>query len=289
MLIVENNTNFFNWGLGCDVTPLEYYGEVVVAFDPSKTNMAMVIGDPLGNVITTFEFSGNNRRRGPAMDTTRYCQEVREFLAKLLCNVRLYAVAVEQAILKRGTNYYHSSMVLTEIRGNLLNFFTEHFGIRVLEINNWSWKSHVLPQGFRSQSEKGSKRFYQTYMPDSPYSHYFEADMTDCLCIYKYVIDSFCTNYVMFCNRVESCPVQTECWYCPNSFPLEDSMPSVAFNDRYSVKDNLAYYTNRLTKPFVMQVPLEFLEIQEFYGRVSGFTVANCDDECVKVVCKRVC
>lgn len=289
MLVVENNTTFFNWGIGGTVKPLEYGGEVVVVFDPSKTNMAMVIGTPRGDIITTFEFSGNNRKRGPAMDTTQYCMEVREFLSKLFQNVNLYTVAIEQAILKKGNNYYHSSMVLTEIRSNLLNFFIEHFGIRVLEINNWSWKSHVLPQGYRSQSEKGSKRYYLTYFPDSPYSHYFEADMTDCLCIFKYVIDNFCSNYTMFCNRVETCIVQTECWYCPSTTPLENSMPAVTFNDRYSIKDNLSYYTNRLTKPFVMKVPLELVELSDIYGHVSGFSLDNCDDEFVKVVCKRAC
>ena len=105
MLVVENNTTFFNWGIGGTVKPLEYGGEVVVVFDPSKTNMAMVIGTPRGDIITTFEFSGNNRKRGPAMDTTQYCMEVREFLSKLFQNVNLYTVAIEQAILKKGNNY----------------------------------------------------------------------------------------------------------------------------------------------------------------------------------------
>ena len=289
MLVVENNCNVFNWTLGGEVVPLAYSGELVVTFDPSKSNMAMVLGTPKKEVLAIYEFSGNNRKAGPVMDTTLYCAEVREFLLKLLAKAQLYIVAVEQAIMKKGNNYYHSSMVLTEIRGNLLNVFLQDFGIKVVEINNWVWKSHVLPEGYRSQREKGSKRFIRNYFPNSGWGNYFEADVTDCLCIYWYVCGSFCKNYTMFCNRVEPCQYKLDKHFYPNRMPLEDNMPLVIYNDRYSMDENLAYYANRLSHPFVMRMPVDRLEIEELYGKSYMFTIDMLDDEYAKVVCNRAC
>lgn len=294
MLVVDNNKSAYFWSRSCDVQPLNYHGEVVIVFDPSKTNCAMFIGTPTGEEIYTIEFSGNNRRRGPVEDTTMYCAELRAFLSQFLQNVTVYVAAIEQAILvknsERKKNFnYNTTMTLTEIRSTLCGFFIDQFNVKVLEINNWSWKSHVLPQGYRSQSEKGSKRFIRDYYPDSPLNYYFEADMTDCYCIYLFVVDSFCSNYTVFCNKVEVCNYKLETWLCPVSMPLETSMPSAVYNDRYSLEDNLAYYANRIAKPFVMRIPVNILELQNIYGHISRFTTSNMEDEFVKVVCKRVC
>lgn len=180
MLVVERNKTFVTWSAGDVVHPLDYTGDVVITFDPSKTNMAMVIGTPEKDVLNVLEFSGNNRGRGPAMDTTLYCEQVKQFLGQYLVRANLYKVGIEKTILPRGQkSHYHSVTVLNEIRSSLLSFFLERFQMKVIEINNWSWKSAILPEGYRSQSEKGSKRFFKTYMPDSEYSKYYEADVTD--------------------------------------------------------------------------------------------------------------
>ena len=95
------------------------------------------------------------------MDTTVYCEEVRQFLKQYLVNANIYFVGVEQAITKKGMEHHHSNMVLTEIRGNILNFFLDQYNVRVTEINNWSWKAGVLPKGYRGKFEKGSKKWFQ--------------------------------------------------------------------------------------------------------------------------------
>lgn len=181
MLIVENNAKTYTWEYGDAVTPVNYFGEVVIAIDPSKTNMAVFLGTPSGEPISAIEFSGNNRRRGPAMDTTQYCFEVRKFLTEYLQNVSVYLVGIEQAITKQGNKYHHSDMVLKEIRGAILNYFLEEYGVKVIEVNNWSWKFAVLPEGYRGKFDKGSKKFFERNMPQSPFTYYFEADMTDCI------------------------------------------------------------------------------------------------------------
>lgn len=288
MLVVENNTNAVNWGINGAVNPLIYGGDVVVVFDPSKTNMAMLLGTPDGTILNTIEFSGNNRRSGPTMDTTQYCQEVRAFLKRYLAKAHIYMVAVEQAIHKKGFEYYTSNMVLTEIRANILNFFREIYGIEVIEINNWSWKHATLPEGYRGQFQKGSKKFFQDKMPNSPYAHYFEADMTDCICIYWYLLSQKCGSYVMLCNRSETAIVDFEYAIYPDS-GYTDQLKEVTYNDAYSIEDNIAFYVNRLSKPFALTVPVNKLSMEQIYKSATFFENKDIFTKNVKVVACRVC
>ena len=287
MLVVEQNTTFINWHIGDDVHPLEFAGDVVVAFDPSKSNMAMVLGTPDGTVLNVLEFSGNNRKRGPVQDTTEYCAEVRAFLASYLAKCNLYMVGVEQAIMKKGNNYYHSQMVLTEIRGNLLNFFREQFGISVIEVNNWSWKSAILPEGYRGQFQKGSKKYFRDYLPDSPYNLYFEADVTDCICIYWYLCKNRCASYALYCNRIEQSLTGFEYTYVPQDSAVCDKLQEVQYNPLFSFEDNLAYYTNRILNTFYFVIDCDKVPIADVYGKSMLFSKDNIEDSRVKVVAKR--
>lgn len=287
MLVVEQNGLPIPWGIGSEIHPLEYGGDIVIAFDPSKTNMAMVIGTPTGTVLNILEFSGNNRKRGPAMDTTQYCAEVRSFLAEYLKSANIYLVGVEQAVMYKGMQHYHSQMVLTEIRGNLLNFFREQLLITVIEVNNYSWKSAILPQGYRGQHQKGSKKYFEDYLPDSPYTRYFEADVTDCLCIYQYLCSTRCNSYSLYCNRIEQSLTGYSYSFVPVDSTVGAELQDVVFNKMFSLDDNLAYYTNRLLGSFCMQVDMSVINISDIYGKSLCFSESNLQDSKVKVVAVR--
>ncbi len=287
MLVVEHNEHHYNWRKGDLVRILDYCGDVVIAFDPSKTNMACVIGTPTGTVIETIEFSGNNRGAGPPMDTTVYCEELRAFLKSYLQKVQLYLVGVEAAITKRGQGYHHSNMVLTEIRANVLNFFKEEYGVRVTEVNNWSWKSYCLPQGYRSQSEKGSKRYYVENYPDSPYSKYFAADMTDCLCIFKYLVDHECSAYSGICNRIELCDTKYSSLYLPVTWENRHLFNQVTFNPDFTIEQNTNFYVNRLLRPFLMQIPASLPTYEDIYEKARFFEVSNFKDTEILVLTRR--
>lgn len=287
MLIVERNSNYVNWRLGDPVHAMEYAGDVIVVFDPSKTNMAMVIGTPDGTILNTLEFSGNNRSRGPAMDTTLYCMEVRQFLASYLSKAKLYIVGIEQAITKKGMEHHHSNMVLTEIRSNMLNFFLEEFNIRVIEINNWSWKFAILPEGFRSKYEKGSKKYFMKYLPDSPYTYYYQADMTDCICMYWYLVKKQCANYSCYCNQAEKCDIEYMYYFVASNNNITDDMREVTYNSRFSIKENLNFYVNRIVGNFYMVVDLDKIDIFDVYNKSFGFKLNNLHDTNIKVVGRR--
>lgn len=287
MLVVDHNKYSVQWSKGSNVHPMDYAGEVVVVFDPSKSNMAMLVGTPDGTILNTIEFSGNNRKRGPAMDTTIYCEEVREFLRIYLSKVKLYMVATEQAITKEGNQYYHSTMVLTEIRSTLLSFFLDEFHIRVIEVNNWSWKAGVLPKGYRGKYEKGSKKYFQDYMPDSPYTYYFEADMTDCICIYWYLLQKHCSTYSCFCNQPEICTVPYMYYFVSANNNITDDMRETKYNPRFSIKENLDFYVNRIFGNFYMNILVDKIPVGDMYGKSVGFMLADMDSVDVKVVARR--
>lgn len=287
MLVVEQNTTHIDWSLGDDIHPLEYAGDVVIAIDPSKTNMALLIGTPTGTILNTLEFSGNNRKRGPVMDTSLFCEEVRAFLRIYLKHANLYMVGVEQAITKKGTNYHHSNMVLTEIRGNILNFFLEEYNLRVIEINNWSWKSSILPQGYRSQFEKGSKKYFKDYFPNSPYTYYYEADMTDCICIYWYMCKERCKSYALQCNRIEQSLTGYNYSFVPADSAVCEKLQEVNYNSRFSLEDNLAFYSNRILNTFCMAIDATCIPMDVIYGRSMLFESKHLNDKQVKVVAVR--
>lgn len=288
MLIVEQNTTYVNWSIGDYVRPMAYTGDVVVTIDPSKTNTALVIGTPEKRILNILEFSGNNRGRGPVMDTTVFCEQLRQFLTTYLQNVNLYAVGVEKTILPRGKKaHYHSVTVLNEIRSTLLSFFFEVFNVHVIEINNWSWKAAVLPEGYRSMNEKGSKRFFIEHMSDTPYANYYEADVTDCICMFWYMCSTHCQNYSVFCNRVEQSFTGFKYTFFPIDSNVCENLREVIFNERFSLEDNLAFYSNRLLGPFCLEVSSDVINIDEVYNRSMLFKANNLRDLKVKVVATR--
>lgn len=274
MLVVKNNVEKFYFNNGDHVTPLNKNSEIVIAIDPSKTNMAVLIGSPFEEIYDILEFSGNNRKRGPAMDTTVYCEQVREFLSKYLVNANIYMVGVEAAISKRGLSYHHSNMVLTEIRGNILNFFLERFHIKVEEINNWSWKYAVLPEGYRSQSEKGSKRYMHDYFPNSSLNDYFEADVTDVYCIYKYMCTKLCKGYNFVCCRKEEPNENTRKFYIyPSTLTKVAGARVIVLNEHFSITDNVTYLCNRTNYALYTMIPdISVLSLDEIYGHCKGFS-----------------
>lgn len=284
MLVVENNIRQYNYSEMSLVQPLQYFGDCIVVIDPSKTNMAVLVGDPTGAVLSIVEFSGNNRRKGPAEDTTMFCLEVRKYLTEFLANCRLIDVGVEQAVGYEGMNYYRSSLVLTEIRANILEYFTKEYRIKPTEINNWAWKSAVLPSGYRSRSEKGSKRWITDTMPNSPWANYFEADVTDVLCMYWYMLQTRST-YDLVCTKVEQAQVPFGYYFepCNNYTKLRE----VIYNDRYSVMDNCNFYVNRILSAFCMKLIPNQVPIDLIYGHCDGFTFDDMYGKQVRMVIGR--
>lgn len=302
MLVVIDNKYHSYWTIGQPTGHLDYHGEVVITFDPSKTNMAILIGtgEPISlddfrdgkvprGLLKSFEFSGNDRgKMHPPMDTTLFCEEVRHFLSSYLEGARFRIVAIEQALTKKGASASHiTNMVLTEIRANLLNFFLEKFNVRVIEINNWAWKHAILPEGYRGQQQKGSKLYFLRNLPDSPFASYFEADMTDCICIYLYVVMKFCSQRAIFCSTAEPKLNDYVYAYAPMSLDTSQSYIEFTYNPMFSLVENLNYYANRTKSPFVMVLDWEVPTLEDIYTKsVMGKWEDIYSDKVKVIVCQ---
>lgn len=257
---------------GSSVPDLKYTGDIVMAIDPSKTNCAVVIGDPGGEVIMIVEMSGNNWKAGPVIPTTEYCSEIREFISRLIEPANLVRVGIEQAITKKGMEHHHSNMVLTEIRAAFLGLFWEKYQLtkQQVEVNNWTWKRAILPEGYRSPFEKGSMRYFWQYLHDNTYIHYFEDDVTDCMCIYKYLILNTQGSYRIVCCEEESIHNPYTLTIMP-SWADELNYRQFAYNNSYNVETNATYFANRSKKCGIAVMRATNLSLADIYKYASGF------------------
>lgn len=266
MQVQINLSTPFEFRAGQPIKPFGFCGDIVLATDPGKTNMAMTVGTPFGTQLAILQF----RAPGSAYNTSDYCHDFKDFLSRYFANCNIQYFGIEQAITKRGMGHHHSSMVLTEIRANLIDLAYHLTGDKPLEINNWSWKYAILPDGMRSQSEKGSARFLK-----DAYRLYGNADVTDAICMYRYIIQKHCGPYVIFPNRVERPLASYQVFIVPLGSKLVGKARRFQYEQALSLADNCAYYTNRTWERGATQVPVEALSLEDIYAHAVGFSPSN--------------
>jgi hypothetical protein len=239
MMVQINQGERFLFKLDSDIPPARLKGPVTVAVDPGKTNMAVVIGHPAGMIYCILQLSSPGRHN----DSTTHCMEFKRFFRQFLAKTELHAVGIEAVISKRGLNYHHSAKVLHEVRSQLIDVFYADFGKKPEEINNWSWKSHVLPDGYRSQSEKGSTRWFR-----KAYALYGNSDVTDAIGIFRYMVRDSEKNFPIRCECPEAAPqgMQVSVLYKKPA-----NIRTFDYNENYSIFANAAYFANRSIDPGV--------------------------------------
>lgn len=267
----------FEFKAGQKIKPFNFCGDIVLATDPGKTNMAMAVGTPFGTQLCILQF----RAPGSAYDTSDYCHDFKDFLTRYFEGCRFFYFGIEQAISKKGMNHHHSSMVLTEIRANLIDLAYSLTGQKPLEINNWAWKYAILPDGMRSQSEKGSTRF----LPEI-YKRYGNADVTDAICMYRYIIEKQCGPYVIFPNRAEKALAPYKAFLVPSGSKMASTARRFQYEKSLSLEENCAFFANRTWEKGVASVDVSSLSLEDIYGRAMGFVPSNCR-ETVEVVVVR--
>lgn len=267
----------FEFKAGQKIKPFNFCGDIVLATDPGKTNMAMAVGTPFGTQLCILQF----RAPGSAYDTSDYCHDFKDFLTRYFEGCRFFYFGIEQAISKKGMNHHHSSMVLTEIRANLIDLAYSLTGQKPLEINNWAWKYAILPDGMRSQSEKGSTRF----LPEI-YKRYGNADVTDAICMYRYIIEKQCGPYVIFPNRAEKALAPYKAFLVPSGSKMASTARRFQYEKSLSLEENCAFFANRTWEKGVASVDVSSLSLEDIYGRAMGFVPSN-SRETVEVVVVR--
>ena len=267
----------FEFRAGQKIKPFNFCGDIVLATDPGKTNMAMAVGTPFGTQLCILQF----RAPGSAYDTSDYCHNFKDFLTRYFEGCTFSYFGIEQAISKKGMNHHHSSMVLTEIRANLIDLAYSLTGQKPLEINNWAWKYAILPDGMRSQSEKGSTRF----LPEI-YKRYGNADVTDAICMYRYIVEKHCGPYVISPNRAEKALAPYKAFLVPPGSKMASAARRFQYEKSLSLEENCAFFANRTWERGVASVDVSSLSLEDIYGHAMGFVPSN-SRETVEVVVVR--
>ena len=278
---VQINLNApFEYKAGQKIKPFDFCGDIVLATDPGKTNMAMAVGTPFGTQLCILQF----RAPGSAYDTSDYCHDFKDFLSRYFAGCKFSYFGIEQAISKRGMNHHHSSMVLTEIRANLIDLAYSLTGSKPLEINNWAWKYAILPDGMRSQSEKGSIRF----LPEI-YKKYGNADVTDAICMYRYIIEKHCGPYVIFPNRSEKALAPYKVLIVPPGSKVASTARRFQYEKSLSLAENCTFFANRTWEKGVATVDVDALSLDDIYSHAIGFVPGNSGKAVEVVVVRSQC
>lgn len=189
----------------------EYTGKsIVIAIDASKSNTAMVVGDPQGNVYDDYEISGSSE----SVNVYDLCKETRKQLHELFTGANILYVGIEDIITKKtrykdkygntivntgGMEYHQSRYKITAVFDNFMFLFDDYFNVRPHPINNNLWKTATLPEEYRKRSvHKGSKQFFKDMGSD--YGNRKD-DVTDALLLYKYIIENEQFRHVLPINR----------------------------------------------------------------------------------------
>lgn len=263
MTVVINHETTIQYRAGGHVPKFKYRGNVILATDPGKTNMAVTIGTPDGTILTILQF----RAPGFENNNSDYCHDFKAFLTEYLKDCHVETLAIEAAISKQGMNFHRSSFVLTEIRANLIDLAYQLTGKKAYEINNWSWKYAILPDGMRGQHEKGSARF----LPGL-FDLYGNADVTDSVCIYKYAIQKIGNPYYLISpEEVEEPMHEYRTLLVPAGGGLTKNASKFLYNPKLTLKANLDYATNRTSANVYAQVDPANLTLEEIYGSAAMF------------------
>lgn len=264
----------FLYTTGDPVPEFKFTGDLILAVDPGKRNMALTIGNPQGNVLAIVQF----RAPGRDNDNSEYCQDVKTFISTFLHGRHIKVFGIEQAISKKGMNYHHSSMVLTEIRANLIDLAFQLTGRKAFEINNWSWKYAILPDGLRSQSEKGSAKFLA-----KTFEQYGNADVTDSICMYRYVLQKcYQVAPIIIPSDVEQPIVPFEIRIIPAGTYAAQQPQQFYYDQTYSLEENAVYYANRTYQLGVCKVPVSKLSLEQIYKYATNFIPLNSGAEFVE-------
>ena len=233
---------------------------VIIASDPSKSNYALEILTIYGEIICFYEFSAYYSKTN-IEQTNDYCDDVEDFLNKLLINYNVHSFGKEKTILKKGAEYYHSVVVLEAVSKTLQDAARSVTGINPQEINNWSWKSSELPDGYRSQKEKGSYRYYCEL---NPFVKELSNDLTDVAMIGSYMQKNIGNTFIS-CAENESTKFKYN-YTLMDKTKVPPNAVKFIYNKTYSLEKNCNYFVDRSNNTGYCDIdiddllPIEFLE-----------------------------
>lgn len=248
---------------------------IFISIDSSKSNSAMVVGTPGGVVLDDYEFNG----AGGEVDVYDLCRDIRKQLRLLFKGAIIEAVGIEDIITKNGYHKggdYHPNMGLdvhqsrakiTAVFNNFIFAFEEFYGIRPITINNWEWKSDILPEQYRTREHhKGSQDYL---IGISPKWIGRSDDVTDAVCIFMHMNNTIKYTEVRDLTGTDICTVKYVCRIAPTTVKLEDGrFVKFEIHNDDSIEHNIATVANRITQNQIgyLELNTDQLTIEQIYN-----------------------
>ncbi len=239
--------------------------KILVAIDSSKTNTAIAVGDEYGNVLDDYEISG----AGKDTDVYDLCKVTRVQLKQLFEDAIILRVGIEDIITKKekgykGLDVHQSRAKITAVFDNFMFLFDDYFGIRPDRINNWTWKSNVLPEEYRSKEhDKGSKDWFNDL--NNRWAGRKD-DVTDAVCILMYLYQSTDIKHISEIKETAPSDVPYMVALVPVSFDVSASGLEFVISNSDSLEHNLETIAGRLKNGQVgylivdlSQVPVDWI------------------------------
>lgn len=133
--------------------------KLIIGIDSSKTDSCMQVADEYGNRLDYYEFLGL-----PEDDVLIQAAWIRSELRIILADSNIVLVGIEDIITKKyngkfsnGLEVHQSRFKITAIFMSFIMAFQDYFNVLPELVNNWTWKSSVLPEKYRTTAhDKGS-------------------------------------------------------------------------------------------------------------------------------------
>jgi hypothetical protein len=260
--------NIFKNGVLVDEYTPSYGGKkIVIAIDSSKSNSAIVVGDAYGNVLDDYEISG----AGSETDVYDLCAITRTQLKSLFCGADILMVGIEDIITKKEKGYkgieiHQSRYKITAVFDNFIFLFEEFFGIRPRRINNWDWKTGILPEEYRKRNhDKGSKDWFNDM--GNRWSGRKD-DVTDAVCIFMYLfkINKIKTTYTL--KETSPTSVKYNIAIMPVRVAIPNGAKEFVIENSDSLEHNIATIANNISQGQlgVLKVKTESIPIEWIYS-----------------------
>ena len=287
--------NIYKNGIPVDeYTPTYSNRKIVIGIDSSKSNSAIAVADEFGNILDDYEIDG----AGGDVDVYDLCAFTRTQLKSLFRGADILLVGIEDIITKNykgsedkskdkgngknkkyshvsGLDVHHSRHVITAVFDNFIFLFEEFFGVRPIRINNWDWKTGILPEQYRMRDHhKGSQDWFNDL--GNRWAGRKD-DVTDAVCITWFLFKKKKIKAVYEVKETAPATVGYKFAILPISYPISDKVKEFVINNADSIEHNLATIANRseVGRVSAVKVKLSSIPISMLYSGVVTST-QNC-------------
>lgn len=265
----------FKNGNQVDSYQTSYSGRnIYISIDSSKSNSAMFVWDENSRPLDDYEISG----AGADIDVYDLCYQTRQELKKLFYGANILKVGIEDIITKnekgyKGLEIHQSRYKITAVFDSFIFYFQEYHHIMPIKINNWEWKSHILPEEYRTRDHKKGSKEWCVRLGNRWADR--KDDVTDAYCIGLYLTR---TEHVEVISKIEGTePAKYEYEYiiCPSSTPLNNSnIKHFTIQNNDTIIHNIETVSNRINNNMIgaFNIPISSIPIDLIYNSNIRYT-----------------